>query len=349
MDAKTHAPCTKCCFLSAAALDCYDRAASDMPETRSEHFPLRPLDALNRVLGSVESVRNGRALYALLATFASAGLLLAMAESALARGGVIWGTVWAGISLTLLFYGSNAAGLLLLDEARRVPVRSVEQALRDALRSAHRLLVVLALLGLAAAGLLAVLLLLLWTTRVPVIGPALLGLVLPLAVIVVGLAVLSGVAVAAPLAAPAVWSGCTARETLFMLAHHVRHRLVFVALLMTAVSGLAALVGVLVTFVVVSGGRVVSALAVLATGVELPPQVLMAGLFGHGLRSLGAAGAPMAQSAYGQAALAGGGIVFMLALVLPALVYLRGTCSVFLALEQRDGSEIEGGAEPAAP
>jgi len=320
-----------------------------MPEIQPDRFPLRPLDALNRVLSSVESVRNGRALYALLATFASAGLLLAMAESALARGGVLWGTVWAGISLTLLFYGSNTAGLLLLDEARRVPVRSVEQALRDALSSAHRLLVVLAALVAGAAALLAALLALLWATRTPWVGPALLGLVLPLAVIVVGLAVLAGVAVAAPLAAPAVWSGCSARETLSLLARHVRHRLVFVALLMSAVSGLAALVGVLVTFVVVSGGRVVSALAVVATGVELPPQVLMAGLFGHGLRSLGAAGAPAAQSAYGQAALAGGGIVFMLALVLPALVYLRGTCSVFLALEQRDGSETESGSEPVAP
>ena len=349
MAAKTHTPCAKCCFLSAAATSPYDRAAAAMPDIQTERFPLRPLDALNPVLGSVESVRNGRALYALLATFASAGLLLAMAESSLARGSAVWGTVWAGISLTLLFYGSNAAGLLLLDEARRVPVRSVEQALRDALRSAHRLLAVLVLLMGAAAGLLGGLLLLLWATRVPVIGPALLGLILPLAVIVVGLAVLAGVAVAAPLAAPAVWSGCTPFETLAVLARHVRHRLVFVALLMTAVSGLAALVGVLVTFVVVSGGRVVSALAVLATGVELPPQVLMAGLFGYGLRSLGAGGAPIAQSAYGQAALAGGGIVFMLALVLPALVYLRGTCSVFLALEQRDGSEAEVGTQPAEP
>jgi len=114
--------------------------------------------------------------------------------------------------------------------------------------------------------------------------------------------------------------------------------LVFVALLMSAVSGLTALVGALVTFAVIAGGRVVSAVAVVAVGIDLPPQMLMAGMFGHGLRSLGAAGAPVAQSPYGQAALAGGGIVFMLALVLPALVYLRGTCSVYLALEERDDS-----------
>jgi hypothetical protein len=62
----------------------------------------------------------------------------------------------------------------------------------------------------------------------------------------------------------------------------------------------------------------------------------MAGLFGHGLRSLGAAGAPAAQNAYGAAALIGGGVVFALALVLPGVVYLRGMCSAFLALEEAD-------------
>lgn len=311
----------------------------------TESLPLRPLDALNRVLSSVESVRNGRAVYALLATFAAAGLLLAMAESALARGSVAWGMVCGGASLTTLFYGSNAAGLLLFDEARGQPLRSVDQALRDALGNAHRLLIVLIAVTSGALLLLAILTAALWATRLPVVGPALFGLLLPAAVVAVGLAVLAGVAVAAPLAAPAVWSGLGVVATLKLLGQHVRHRLVVVALLMSAVSGLAALVAALVTFVVVSGGRVVAAIAVVATGIELPPQVLMAGLFGHGLRSLGAAGAPVAQSAYGQAALAGGGVVFMLALVLPALVYLRGTCSVYLALDDRVDGE-EPGPEP---
>jgi hypothetical protein len=39
----------------------------------------RPLDALNRVLSSVESVRNGRAACGLLATFAATGLAFLLA------------------------------------------------------------------------------------------------------------------------------------------------------------------------------------------------------------------------------------------------------------------------------
>lgn len=300
--------------------------------------PPGPLDALNRVLSSVDSVRNGRALYALLATFAAAGLLLAVAENALARDAMRWGMAWGGAALTTLFYGSNAAGLILFDEALGLPCRDVGQALRDALASAHRLLLVLVSVLALALLLLALLAAALWVTRVPLFGAALFGLLLPAAVVIVGVAALSGVAVVAPLAAPAIWGGHGVASTLRLLARHVRARLLFAALLMSAVSGLAALVGAIVTFVVMTGGRVVSALAVVAAGIELPPQLLMAGLFGHGLRSLGAAGAPAAQSSYAQAALAGGGVVFMLALVLPALVYLRGTCSVYVALEERSAA-----------
>ncbi len=298
----------------------------------------RPLEALNRVLASVDAVRNGAAVYALLATFASAGLLLAMAESAFGRNAPAWGMLWGGASLTTLFYGSNATGLLLFDQARGLAPRALGVALADALATAHRLLLVLFCVAGLACALLAGLAAALWLTRAPLVGPALFGLLLPAAVVVVGVAMLASAAVLAPLAAPAIWSGHGVVAALALLGQHVRQRLLLVALLMSAVSGLAALVGALLTFAVMTGGRVVAAMAVLIAGIDLPPQTLMAGLFGHGLRSLGAAGAPAAQSAYGQAALAGGGVVFMLALVLPALVYLRGTCAVYLALEERDDS-----------
>ena len=101
---------------------------------------------------------------------------------------------------------------------------------------------------------------------------------------------------------------------------------------MAAVSLLTAGVATLVTFVVMSGGRVIAQLGVSVVGVDVPAQQLMAGLFGYGLRSLGAAGAPSGSSAHAAAALVGGGAVFALALVLPGLVYLRGTCSVYLAM-----------------
>jgi hypothetical protein len=293
------------------------------------------LDALGWVLGSVEAVRNGPALFVLLGSFAAAGLLLAMAEAALAREALVWGAVQAGASLTTAFYGSNAAGLLLMDEACGRAPRDVAQALRDALASAHRLLLVLLALLLSTLLLVAVLCAGLWAARWPLVGPLLFGALVPLGVVVLGGWMLAAVTVVGPLAAPAIWSGRSVRGTLELLWHLVRRRLLFVALLTTGLSALTALVAAMVTFAVMAGGRAVAALAVLVTGIDLPPQQLMAGLFGYGLRSLGAAGAPVTQSAWGAAALVGGGMVFALALVLPGLVYLRGACAVYLALDER--------------
>jgi len=295
-----------------------------------------PLDALNLVLGSVEALRNLRALYMLLATFASAGLLAAMAESALAAGSGRLGTLQAGAALFVAFYGGNAAGILVMDEARGLAVRELGDALRASLLTAHRLLLTLAIVLAAYALLAAGLLGLLWLCRVSVsgatLGPLLFGLAVPVGVVSVGIAVLALVAVVVPLAAPGVWAGAGVWTLVRQLVQWMRQRLVTVALLMAAVSLLTGAVGALVTFVVMAGGRVVSQLGVVVVGVDVPAQQLMAGLFGYGLRSLGAAGAPAGSTGHAAAALVGGGVVFAIALVLPGLVYLRGTCAVYLAM-----------------
>ncbi|MCX2862225.1 hypothetical protein OOZ63_10260 [Paucibacter sp. PLA-PC-4] len=292
------------------------------------------LQALNRVLSSLDAARNGPALYALLSTFCVAGLLLAMAESALARSETPWGVVWAGLALTVAFYGVNTTGLLLMDQALGRPVRDVQDALRDALLVAHRVLlslaVVLGLLGLVLAALLA----LLWAARLPWLGAPLFALTVPLGVLLLGLSSFAVLVLVGPLTGPSVWAGQTVRPTLRLLARQLRGGLLDAAVLMAGVLLLTAVVSAAVSFVVVSGARAMSLLAIWGADISLPPQQLMAGLFGYGLRSLGAAGAPVAGSPQGMAALVGGGVVFALALVLPALIYLRGCCAVYLALRE---------------
>lgn len=295
-----------------------------------------PLEALGQVLQSLDALRNGPALVMLLATFASAGLLLAMAEASLARETLGWGQIQAGAALTIAFYGSNAAGLLLMDEARGRPSRDPLDALRDALLSAHRLLVALAALLVGYALLAGAIVGLFWLSRSavsgPVAGPLLFGLLVPFGVVAIGLMLLSLLVVVVPLAAPAVWSGATIAAVLRAMLRLIRHRLLVVALLMAVVALLAAAAGALVSFVVMAGGRAVAVLGVEVVGVDVPAQQLMAGLFGYGLRSLGASGAPVTASAHGAAALVGGGVVFAVALVLPGLVYLRGACAVYVAM-----------------
>ena len=100
------------------------------------------LQALNSVLQSIESVRNARALYLLLLAFAGASLLMTLAQGALAREAGLAAALWLAAAFFSLFYASNAAGLVLMDEACGREPRLPGDALRDALRIAHRLLAV---------------------------------------------------------------------------------------------------------------------------------------------------------------------------------------------------------------
>ena len=77
-----------------------------------------PLDGLSLVLRSIDAIRNTSALFVLLGTFAIAGLLVAMAEVSYARAADWWGALQAGAALFVAFYGGNAAGILVMDEAR---------------------------------------------------------------------------------------------------------------------------------------------------------------------------------------------------------------------------------------
>ena len=297
-----------------------------------------PLSALSLVLRSVDAVRNTRALFVLLGTFAVAGMLVAMAESALARDAGWWGPIEAGAALFVAFYGGSAAGILVMDDARGRRIREVPDALRTAFATAHRLLLAL-LIVLAGYALAAgVLLGLLWLSRVsisgPLLGPLIFGLTVPVGVLAVGLGALSLMAVVVPLAAPAVWSGAGVLQVVRSLFRLVRQRLLTVVLLMAAVSLLTAGMGAIATAIVSIGGRVIAELGVRVVGVDVPAQQLMAGLFGYGLRSLGASGAPGGSTGHAAAALVGGGAVFALALLLPGLVYLRGTCAVWLAMTE---------------
>lgn len=300
-------------------------------------FDPPPLQALGRVLQSVEALRNRRAFGVLLGAVAGSGLLLSMALGAAARDAVAAAAAQALLAFALAFYGTNAAGLLLMDQALGGPQREAGDALRDALRSAPRLLAVLGLVLLTVLLVLALLALLLWAARPdrlgPRLGPLLFGATLPAGVVVVGALLLALTTIVAPLAAPAVWSGLGVGATLRLVLRQLRSRPLFVLMLSTAVTLLAAGTAALVAAVVVGGGRVVALGAVLVTGLDIPPPQLMAGLFGHGLRSFGGSGAAVTQSPYGVAALNGGGVVFVVGLVLPALVYLRGLCAVLLCVQ----------------
>jgi hypothetical protein len=298
------------------------------------------LQALEAVLQSLESVRNARAWYLLLLAMSGGGLLVSLARQALARDSALAGGLWLAAAFAALFYFSNAAGIVLMDEARGRAVRAPIDALRDALRRSHRLLAVVACVLLAAALLAAVVLALLAAARLPGVGPTLLAAVVPMAVPALGLAAAALVMLVGPVAAPAVWDGLGVRAVLALLVQQVRRRFVHALMLSAAVSLLTATVAGLVSAVVLAGGRALLALAVLLLGLDLAPGPFLAALFGQGFAL--APGAPPPSALTG-AAIDGAGMVFALGLVLPGVVYLRGLCELYLALRRSDA------VQPSAP
>lgn len=306
-----------------------------MPHLHMTSHSSSPFDwwrALVRVLSSIEAVRDGRAMYVLLASFAGAGLAAATAQASLGREDLVWAVGQGAAALFIAFYGSNAAGLLLMDRARGVPPRSVMDAVEDALGIGHRVFLALAVVLAGIALVLAGLLGLFWLSDLPVIGPWLYALVVPFTVVVLGLLFLVGGAVVGPLTGPTVWSGASSWQAVRTLWWSMRARVLQAAVLMVGLSVVTALVGAAVSFVVFTGGRLMAEVSVWLLGVDVPPEVLMAGLFGHGLHSINPAVVPKSAMAHTVAALVGGGVVFALALVLPTLVYLRGVCEIYLAL-----------------
>ena len=292
-----------------------------------------PLQALDAVLRSIDSVRNGRALYLLLMSFAGSGMMLAMARGAMARESAVAAALWGAGAFFTVFYGSSAAGLVLMDEACGRPRRYPADALRQALGIGHRLLLVVLVVLLAVAAVVALAAALLGAGQLPGVGATLLGAVVALVVPLLGLTALTLVTLVGPIAAPAVWAGLSVREVLAMIVRQMRRRMAQAVMLSAAVSLLTAAVAGLVSFVVLVGGRAVLALSVFVLGLDLAPQPFLAALFGVGLAA--APDAP-ALPAHTASAITGAGVVFGLGLVVPGAVYLRGLCELFLALRRYD-------------
>ncbi|HET8870990.1 MAG TPA: hypothetical protein VFM48_11110, partial [Aquabacterium sp.] len=291
--------------------------------------------ALAQVLGSIEAVRDGRAMYVLLGAFAGAGTALAMARSAVARGQTSWAVVEGALALFIAFYGSQAAGLLLMDRALGRPAREVVDAVVDALGVGHRVLAVLLVALMAGAVVIGGVVALFWLCGLPVIGPWLYALALPMTVLVLAAGFIAFASVIGPLTGPMVWFGSTSRQTLAQLMGVLQQHVLRAATMMVGLSLVTGLVGAAASVVVLMAGRAMAALSILVLGVDVPAEILMAGLLGHTVQAVDARVVSPDALPYITAANVGGGVVFALALVLPTLVYLRGVCEIYLLIRPK--------------
>jgi hypothetical protein len=285
------------------------------------------------LLDSIDAIRNWRALLVLLASLVAAAVLFSLG-GVLARFGWALFLLFALAAYAVVFYGANAAGMMLMDEARGQLSRAPAAAVRDSLAVSHRLILVFLLLFALYLGAFLALALVLFLCKIPVIGPVLYAVVFPASVVVFGIAMFALPTVVFPLSAPSIWNGATTLQCVSQLLAIARKRLILVLLLMVAVAFIAGLVGFLVGAILFTGAAVTALASAPILGGGLGG--IMGGVMGGGMdMDMGMAMGGLGGHAIGAAV--GGGVLFAVAFTLPGMVYLRGACSVYLrAIEGLD-------------
>ena len=222
-------------------------------------------DAFSSMFQAISGLRNRRALLAMLGCLFAGILIAGLFSFMAARMGFFFAFLGA---LTMFLAGAtgvNAAGLLLMDQAKGVSARSLSEAVLGGLLCIPKFIaLVLALLLVALAVFVAVALVYL-VCKIPFLGPILFVLVFPLSVVALGLT-LCGLFQCLFLALPAIWEGSSITHAIAKALSIVRSRLVESMLLLTVVGFLALGVGFIVFGVLITG--------------LIPSAGMMAGLLG---------------------------------------------------------------------
>lgn len=235
------------------------------------------------------------------------------------------------LAFLILFYGANAVGILLMHEVQDQAQHDIMGAVMQSLSSGHRLIgvAILALLIVLAAYLVVALLLL--VCKIPFLGPILFTFVLPVSAVLIGVLMFSLLYVMMPLAGPAVWSGSTTFQAiarLFTIAKSkllsvIMHQFILFVIVMFVVG---IIFGILIIGMLSVGG--------MAAGILGFGSMNFSDFFSEGLNGHLIAGA------------IGGGLLYAVALVIPALIAVKGACIIYLnAIQGLDFGHAEAQLE----
>ena len=290
-------------------------------------------DAFSSMFQAISGLRNRRALLAMLGCLFAGILVAGLFSLMAARMGFFFAFLGA---LTLFVAGAtgvNAAGLLLMDQAKGVPARSLRDAVMGGLLCIPKFIALgLALLLVSLVVFVAVALVYL-VCKIPFLGPILFVLVFPLSVVVLGLT-LCGLFQCLFLALPAIWEGSSITHAIAKALSIVRSRLVESMLLLTVVGFLALGVGFIVFGVLITGLIPSAGMTAGILGGDTLGSVFGV-VRGFGIEQ-GGYGGERGGSGVGYVAAAGigGGLLWALAASLVSLVYLLGLNLVYLRVTE---------------
>lgn len=279
----------------------------------------------NGLLDATGAITNWRALTLLGLTFVTAALLLTVC---LASNNGFLAFVGALLFGLTLFYGGNAVGITLMDAAANEGrVRPMATAVMVSLFSSHRLIVLALLAALVMTALFLVVALALFLCKIPVLGPLLTVVVLPVGALLVGLSFFVFNFVFYPMAAAAVWNGAGIRETISHLLAIARQKLASVLIQEVLLMLLVGLISLFIGIVVFYGLFVVGSMA---SGILVPEGLTRMLLMGGPAMLLGMGGGE-GSGAYMMAMSVGAGLLIAIGMIIPGLITLQGYCQIYLS------------------
>jgi MFS family permease len=285
-------------------------------------------DAFSSLFQAITGLRNRRALSAMVGCLCAGVLVFGLCSFLAMRLGFFMAFL-GGLALFVAgAAGINAAGVLLMDQAKGAPSRGAMDAVVDGLMCIPKFV----LLGLAllavALGVWIVIALLYVVCKIPVLGPVLFVVVFPASVVVSGLTV-GGLFVCLFLALPAIWEGSTVTHAVAQVLAIARSRLVESLVLLAVVGLLSAVVGFIVFGVLFAGLMPSIGLSASILGGSGLAQMMGMMRGGAEFGDMGASGA-----GYAIAAGIGAGLLWALAGSLVSLVNLMGLNLVYLRVTE---------------
>lgn len=289
-------------------------------------------DAFSSMFQSIAGLRNLRAAAAMAICFVAA-ILLAGLMAAIFRSSMTMLALGGLAAMVLFFAGVHAAGVLLMDQATNVPMRSVSDAVVYGILCVPKTIGLVIALVLGVIGVYIAMAVVLYVCKMPGLGPVLFTIAFPAVVVVAGLT-FTGMFIAFQMALAAFWAGAGVVSAIAQSIAILRRRLVETVMLLVVVSAIAGVVFGIVAVVLLFG--------------FWPAVGLSASIIG--VSGIGDVSSTFSNMMYGgmgggghlMAGAIGGGVLWALALTLVFQVGLMGVNLVYLRVsEGLDASATE--------
>lgn len=281
----------------------------------------QPFRDSGRLLESLVGLFNGRAWLLLILTFLPAIALWKLAASVPLS---VTSMLVFTLSVVIAICGCNAAGIVMSDEVKGLPLRSWRHLWRYSLVTSHQLAMVLLTVVLLCLLLVLALSLLLLSSRLPVLGAFLYMIVVPAATVIA-----SGVLFVFPpivvcLIAPAIWRGFDANACLAQVWSFLRWRLPVSAAWVLVLAAITLMVFFIALGLLTMGSWLISGISasLLSTDHAWPAG------FPWSAQAIRAAGATLLNTENPSLF-----VITAISFACPVLVALRGVCIVYEHVE----------------